>query len=166
MGSAPSTRGISCTSPSFQLGGACVGNAPGNMTWYLHNTVCNDVLYFSSTLSNCGIAPSERSLFPYKISYKNRMGLLHVFNYLSYVMWDPLMDPYGKLYRTSITLVSKFFWIRVMCTELVTLIVSPMFNVCGAHRRWNRFCLCLPSAVIHSNTYTQLWLFGFVQIEN
>ena len=55
MGLVPSMRGISCISPSFQLGGACVGNAPGNTSWYLHNTVCNECLYFSSTLSKCGI---------------------------------------------------------------------------------------------------------------
>ena len=53
---------------------------------YLHNTIHNDVLYFSSTLSKCGIAPSGRSLSPYKISYKNRMGLPDVFNYLLYIM--------------------------------------------------------------------------------
>ena len=29
-GSTPSSRGISCTSPSFWLGGACVGSVPGN----------------------------------------------------------------------------------------------------------------------------------------
>ena len=29
-GSAPSSRGISCTSPSFWLGGARVGSMPGN----------------------------------------------------------------------------------------------------------------------------------------
>ena len=49
------------------------------MVQYLHNTVCNDILYFLSTLSKCGIAPSGRSLSPYKISYKNRTGLPDVF---------------------------------------------------------------------------------------
>ena len=29
-GLAPSSRGISCMSPSFWLGGACVGSVPGN----------------------------------------------------------------------------------------------------------------------------------------
>ena len=96
-GSAPSSRGISCTSPSFQLGGARVGSVPGNMSRYLHNTIPNGVLYFSSTLSKCGIAPSGRSPSPYKISYKNKMGLPDVFNYLSYVILDPLMDPSWKL---------------------------------------------------------------------
>ena len=109
MGSAPLTRGISCTSPSFQLGGACVGNAPGNTSQYLHNTVHNIVLYFSLILSKCGIAPSGRSLSPYKISYKNKIGLPEVFNYLSYIMFDPFMDPSGNLYHTSITLVGRFF---------------------------------------------------------
>ena len=39
MGLAPSSRGISCISPSFQLGGACVGSVPGNTLQYLHNTM-------------------------------------------------------------------------------------------------------------------------------
>ena len=73
-------------SPSFWLGGACVGNAPGNTLQYLYNTIRNDVLYFSSTFSKYGITPSRRSLSPYKIPYKNRMGLPEVSNYLSYVM--------------------------------------------------------------------------------
>ena len=109
MGSAPLMRGILCTSLSFRLGGACVGNAPGNTLQYLYNTVHNVVLYFSSIMSKCGITPSGRSLSPYKISYKNKIGLPEVLNYLSYVMYDPCMDPSGNLYRTSITLVSRFF---------------------------------------------------------
>ena len=68
MGLAPSMRGILCISPSFQLGGARVGNAPGNTLQYLHNTEHNVVLYCSSIFSKCGIAPSGRSLSPYKIS--------------------------------------------------------------------------------------------------
>ena len=39
MGLAPSSRGISCISPSFQLGSAFVGSMPGNTSRYLHNTV-------------------------------------------------------------------------------------------------------------------------------
>ena len=109
MGSAPSTRGILCTSPSFQLGGASVGNAPGNTSQYLHNMERNILLYFSLILSKCSIAPSGRSLSPYKISYKNKIGLPEVFNYLSYVMFDPFMDPSGNLYYTSIMLVGRFF---------------------------------------------------------
>ena len=109
MGSDPLTRGISCTSPSFWLGGAHVGNTPGNTSRYLHNMVYNIVLYFSAILSKCGIAPSGRSLSPCKISYKNKIGLPDVFSYLSYVMFDPFMDPSGYLYHTSITLVSRFF---------------------------------------------------------
>ena len=163
MGLVPSSRGISCTSPRFWLGGTCVGSMPGNMPWYLHNTIHNDVLYFSSTLSKCGIAPFRRSPSPYKISYKNKMGLPDVFNYLLYVILDPLMDPSGNLYLTSIILASRFFWICIMCSTSVTHIISPMYNVCGASRRWNRFCLCLLSAVVHSKTYTcsfvTLWLF-------
>ena len=116
MDSALSTRGISCTSPSFRLGGACVGNTPGNTLPYLHNTVCNVVLYFSLILSKCGIALSGRSLSPYKISYKNKIRLPEVFNYLTYVMFDPFMDLSGNSYRTSITLVGRFFLIRVICT--------------------------------------------------
>ena len=73
-------------SPSFRLGRACVGSTPGNTLQYLHNAVCNDVLYFFSTLSKCGIALSRRSLSPYKTSYKNKMGLPDDFKYLSYVM--------------------------------------------------------------------------------
>ena len=111
-GLAPSSRGISCTSPSFWLGGARVGSVPGNTLQYLHNTIRNDVLYFSSTLSKCGIAPSGRSLSPYKISYKNRMGLLDVFNCLSYVILEPLIVPSGNSYLTSIMLAGRFFWIR------------------------------------------------------
>ena len=109
MGSAPSTRGISCMTPSFQLGGARVDNALGNTLRYLHNTVHNIVLYFSLILSKCGIAPSGRSLSPYKISYKNKIGLPEDFNYLLYVMFDPFMDPSGNLYCTNITLVGRFF---------------------------------------------------------
>ena len=166
MGLVPSSRGISCTSPSFWLGGACVGSVPGNTSWYLHNTVCNGVLYFSSTLSKCGIAPSGRSPSPYKISYKNKMGLPDVFNYLSYIILDPLMDPSGNSYLTSITLAGRFFWICIMCSTSVTCIVSPMYNVCGASRRQNRFCSCLLSAVVHSKTYVHLWLFSYIQMEN
>ena len=138
---------------SFWLGGARVGSVPGNMSQYLHNTVHNDVLYFSSMLSKCGIAPSGRSPSPYKISYKNKMGLPDVFNYLSYIILDPLMDPSGNLYLTSIMLAGRFFWIHIMCSTSVTHIVSPMYNVCGASRRWNRFCSCLLSAVVRSKTY-------------
>ena len=86
-----------------------MGNAPGNTSRYLHNTLCNNIIYFSSTLSKCGITPSGRSLSPYKISYKNKTGLPDGFNYLSYIMWDPFMDPSGNLYHTSITLVGRFF---------------------------------------------------------
>ena len=53
IGLAPSSRGISCTSPSFQLGGVRVGNMPGNTSQYLHNTIHNNVLHFLSTLSKC-----------------------------------------------------------------------------------------------------------------
>ena len=64
MGLEPSSKGILCTSPRFWLGGARVGSMPANMSQYLYNTVGNDVLYFSSTLSKCGIAPFGRSLSP------------------------------------------------------------------------------------------------------
>ena len=127
-GSEPSSRGISCISPSFQLGSARVGSVSGNTSQYLHNTVRNDVLYFSSTLSKCGIAPSKRSPSPYKISYKNKMGLPNVFNYFLYIILDPLMDPSGNLYLTSITLAGRFFWFHVICSTSVTHIVSAMFN--------------------------------------
>ena len=42
--SEPSSRGISCTSPSFWLGGTRVGSVPGNTSQYLPNTIRNDVL--------------------------------------------------------------------------------------------------------------------------
>ena len=73
-GSAPSSGGISCTSPSFWLGGARVGSMPANILQYLHNTICSNVLNFSSMLSKCGIAPSGSSLSPDKISYKKKNG--------------------------------------------------------------------------------------------
>ena len=63
------------------------------------------------------------------------------------------MVPSGNSYLTSMILAGRFFWIHVMGTELVTLIVSPMYNIYGAHRRWNRFCLCFPSAVVRSKTF-------------
>ena len=162
----PSSTGISCTYPSFWLGGARVGSVPGNTSQYLYNTVCNNVLYFSSTLSKCGIAPSGRFLSPYKISYKNKTGLPVVFNYLLYVILDPLMDPSGNSYLTSIKLAGRFFWIHIICSTSVTCIVSPIYNVCGASRRQNRFCSCILSAVVLSKTYAHLWLFGYVQMEN
>ena len=101
MGLGSSSRGISCMSPSFQLDGARVGSVPGNTLQYLHNTVCNDVLYFSSTLSKCGIAPSGRSLSLYKISYKNKTGFSDDFNNLSYIMFELLIVPSWNLYQTS-----------------------------------------------------------------
>ena len=109
IGSVPSCRGILCKSPSFQLGGACVGSVPGNTSKYLYNTICNNVPYFSSTLSKCEIAPSKSSLFPYKISYKNKMGLPDVFNYLLYITLELLIDPFENLYLTSIMLAGRFF---------------------------------------------------------
>ena len=59
-GSVLSSRGISCMSPSFQLGSACVGNVPGNTSRYLHSIECNEALFFSSTFGKYGIAPSRR----------------------------------------------------------------------------------------------------------
>ena len=103
-------------SPSFWLGGARVGNAPGNMSKYLHNTVHNVVLYCSSIFSKCSIAPSGRSLSPYKISDKNKIGIPEVFNYLLYVVFDHFLDLSGNSYRTSITLVSRLFEMRIICT--------------------------------------------------
>ena len=108
-GSAPSSRGILYISPSFQLGGTRVGSVPGNKLWYLHNTIHNNVLYFSSMLGKCGIVPFGRSPSPYKISYKNKTGLPDVFNYLSYIILELLIDPSVNLYLTSITLASRFF---------------------------------------------------------
>ena len=155
-GLVPSSRGILCISPSFHLGGACVGSIPGNISRYLHNTICNGVLYFSSTLSKCGIAPSGRSTSPYIISYKNKMGLPDVLNYLLCIILDPLMDLSGNWYFTSIILAGRFFWICIMCSTSVAPIVSPMYNVCGDSKRRNRFCSCLPSAVVCSKTYAHL----------
>ena len=64
----PPSRGILYISPSFQLGSIHVGNVPGKTSQYLHNTIHNDALFFSSTFSKCGIAPSGRSLSPYNTS--------------------------------------------------------------------------------------------------
>ena len=108
-GSVPSSRGISCISPSFQLGGARVGSVPGNTSWYLHNAIHNNVLYFLSILSKCGIAPSGSSLSPYKISYKNRMGLPDVFNYLLYIILEPLIVLSGKLIPHQHDMLSEDF---------------------------------------------------------
>ena len=94
------------------------------------------------------------------------MGLPDVFYYFSYIMWEVLIVPSRDLYCTSIILVGRFFWIHFMYIESVTLIISPMNNVCGASRRRNRFYLCLLSAVIHNKTYVHSWLFGYIQIEN
>ena len=106
-----------------------MGSMPGNMSQYLYITLCNDVMYFSSTLSKCGIAPSGRFLSLYKIPYKNRMGLPNVFTCLLYIILELLIVPSGNLYLTSIMLASRFFWIQVICTDSVTLIVSLMYNV-------------------------------------
>ena len=57
------------------------------------------------------------------------MGLPDVFNYLSYVIFEQLIVQSGNSYRTSIMLAGRFSWICIMCTELVTLIVSPMYSV-------------------------------------
>ena len=81
-----SARGISCMSPSFHLGGVRIGNNPGNISRYLHNTIYNDMLFFLSIFSKYGIAPSGRSLSLYNISYRSNMGLLDIINYLPYVM--------------------------------------------------------------------------------
>ena len=64
MGLTPSSIGILCISPSFQLGGARVGSVPGNTLQYLHNIIHNNVLYFSSTLSKCGIALPLKDPYP------------------------------------------------------------------------------------------------------
>ena len=76
------------------------------------------------------------------------------------------MVPLGNLYHTSIMLSIRFFWIYFMCTELVTLIVSPMYTIHSASRMWNRFYSCLPSPVIYNKTYVHSCLFGYVQMEN
>ena len=44
--SVPSSKGISCISPSFQLGCVRLGNIPGKTSQYLHNTIHNDALFF------------------------------------------------------------------------------------------------------------------------
>ena len=159
-GLAPSSRGISYTSPSFRLGGACVGGMPGNMSTYLHNTIRNDVLYFSSMLSKCGIVPSRSSLSPYTISYKKRLWLVDVFKCLLYVILEPLIVLSGNSYLTNVTLVGRFFWIHIMCTKSGSLIISPMYNNWGASRRQNRFYSCLLSAMVCSKIYVYSCLFS------
>ena len=73
-------------SPSFKLGGAHIGNVPGNISQNLYNTIHNNALFFLSTFSKWGISRSGRSFSPYDISYRNNMGLTDVFNYLLYTM--------------------------------------------------------------------------------
>ena len=85
-GLASSSRGISCMSPSFWLGGFHVGNIPGKMSQYLHNTVYNNALFFLSTFSKYGIAPSGRSFSPYNTSLRINTGIPKVFNYLFYII--------------------------------------------------------------------------------
>ena len=97
---------------------------PGNISQYLHNAIHNDILYFLSTLSKCGIAPSGSSLSPYKISYKNKTGLPDVFNYLLYVILEPLIVPSGNSYLTSINWLVDSSRYDIICTESVTHIVS------------------------------------------
>ena len=165
IGLAPSMSGISCRSSGFWLGGAHIGNIPGNTSQYLYYTIYN-VPYIISTFSKCGITPSGKSLLPYNTSYRNNTGLLDIFNYISYAVWELLIVPSGNSYCTSIILLSRSFWICFMCTESVTLIISPMYSICDASRRWNRFCSWLMSAVIGSKTIEHLWLFGYIQMEN
>ena len=93
IGLEPSTSGILYISPSFWLGGAYIVNVPMNKSQYLHNAICNNALYFSSTFSKCGIVPYSKFLLLYSISYKNNTGLSGVFKYLSFVTWELLMVP-------------------------------------------------------------------------
>ena len=112
MGSAPFTRGILWTSPSFRLGGVRRGNAPGNRSLYLHNRPRSAVRCYSPTLSRWGTAPSGRSFSPYSTSYKNSTGLPDVFNYASYVIFEPNVVPSGNSYLTSITLGGSWAYTR------------------------------------------------------
>ena len=162
----PSISGIPCMSPSFWLGGSHVGNVPGNTSRCLHNTIHNDALYFLSIFSKCGIMPSGQSLLPYSMSYKNNTGLLDVFNYSLYITQELLMVPSENSQHTNITLVSRFFQIHFICTWSVTLIVRAIYSICSASKRWNRFCSCLPSAIVNSKAHTQFQLFGYIQLVN
>ena len=163
-GLAPSRGGILCTSPSFQLGGAHVGNIPGNKSRYPHNTAYSNVLYFSSTFSNCRIAPSGKFLSPYNTPNWKNTGLPDVINYLSYCTWELQMVPSGNSYYNNIMWVGKFFWISFICTQSVTLIIRLMYSIYSASRRWKRYYLCLLSAVLCNRTYTHSWPFGYIQI--
>ena len=49
-----------------------------------------------------------------------------MFYFFFYVTWELVMVLAGNSYYTSIMLVGRFFLICFMCTESVTLIVSPM----------------------------------------
>ena len=133
--SAASSRGILYASPSSCLGSSRLGNVLGNTSQYLHNMVHNKALFFSSTFSKCGIAPCGRPFSLYNISYRNNMGLPYIFNYLSYMMWEPLMVPFRNLDHISITLVGSFFKIHVMCTESVSLIVYKIYSICGVFNK-------------------------------
>ena len=169
ISSAPSTSGILCISPSFQLAGAHVGNIPGNTSQYLYNTVCNDTLFFSSTFSKCAM---RRSLSFWKgfvsnnTSYKKNTRLPDVLIFFLVHYLAATNMQFRNSYYTSITLIGILFQMHFICIESVTLIVSLMYNVHGASRRWTRFCLCLPSVVIHNKTYVHSQLFGYIQMEN
>ena len=77
MGAAPSTNKISYTSPSFQLGGAHIGNIPSNMLRCLYNIAYNDALYFSSIFNKCGLLLIVNSnchtIYPIKIVLSFKM---------------------------------------------------------------------------------------------
>ena len=139
-GSMASSRGISCMSSSFWLGGARVGNVPGNISWYLHNMKHNKALLFSSTFTKCGVTPSGRFFSLYNISYINNMGLPDIFNYLLYIIWELLIVPSRNSYHTSIILVSRFFrytsyvlsqWLRLSAqyTAFVVLLAGGTDSV-------------------------------------
>ena len=117
MGSASFTRGISWTSPSFRLGGVRRGNAPGNRSLYLRNRPRSAVRCYSPTLSRCGTAPSGRSFLPYSTSYKNSTGLPDVFNYASYVIFEPNVVPSGNSYLIVRALGALARLVLVVCCK-------------------------------------------------
>ena len=79
-GSMPSSNRMECTSPSFRFGGTYFGSCPGNTLQYLHSKSHSGPRCSSVTPSKWGTAPSGRSFFPYKTSWRNSTGLPDVFN--------------------------------------------------------------------------------------
>ena len=118
-------------SPRFQLCGACLGNIPGNTSQHYITP------YIMMPCSSHPHLVGVESLLlegPYlhtKHLTVIRLGYL-IFNYLSYVMWEPLIVPSGNSYHTSILLVDfskyvsyvlgQWLWLSPQCMTFVVLL--------------------------------------------